>query len=110
MAENKVFMDTNVFTEIVDEIRGAASDCVLPDRALNSMSAWEGTDAGQEIIKLIKSINKTADLYRKEASGALPRALLTLRDSMIAVDKEVSESLSVDTASSSGGMKIERKR
>ena len=33
MAENSVFMDTNVFTDIVEEIRGNASECTFPNNA-----------------------------------------------------------------------------
>ena len=108
MAENKIAMDTGVFTGIVDDIRGAASDCVLPQRSLNSISAWEGTDVGEDIMALIKDVHRTAELYRTEASVALPNAICTLRDSMIAVDKEVSESLTVERIP--GGNRIEQKK
>ncbi|SFU87714.1 hypothetical protein [Butyrivibrio sp. M55] len=106
--QNEVFMDTKVFTGIVDGIRGAASDCVLSDRALNSLDAWEGTDAGAAIIDLIKEVYKSSALYRTEASEALPSALNTLRDGMIAVDEELSNSLTVEKVS--GGGRIEQKR
>ncbi|MBO4458146.1 MAG: hypothetical protein J5802_10535 [Butyrivibrio sp.] len=106
--EQCVFMDTNVFTGIVEDIRGAAADCVLPDSSLNSLNAWEGTGVGETIIDLIKEIHKTSDLYRTEASEALPSALNTLRDSLIAVDEELSNSLTVEKIP--GGDRIEQKR
>ena len=106
--EQIVFMDTGVFTGIVENIREAAFDCVFPERALNSLSAWEGTDAGKEIIALIKEVYRLTELYRTEASEALPNALLTLRDGMIAVDEEASNSLTVENIP--GGAKIEQKR
>ena len=108
MAEDKVFMDTNVFTGIVNDIRNAADHLVLTDRALNSSECLEEFPAGVEIHEALKEVHTTSKLYRYEAAAALPKGLLTLRDSMIEVDREVSESLSVEKTS--GGMRIESKR
>ena len=108
MAENSVFMDTNVFTDIVNEIKGSATGCVLPDRALNNTLAWEGTNVGREIIGILKEIHKTSDMYRVEASENLPRGYMTLRDSMIAIDQAASENLTVEKLP--GGGKLEQKR
>ena len=108
MAEREVFMDTNVFTEIVDEIKGTAASCILPDRAINNALAWKSTNVGREILEILGEIHKTADIYKAEASENLPRGLFTLRDSMIAVDNAASESLTV--RNNQGGTKIEQKR
>ena len=88
MAENKVFMDTNVFTDIVENIRGAASYCVMSEDPLQELDAWEGISAGRKMNEILKQFYKATELYRAEASESLPRALLTLRDGMIAVDKD----------------------
>ncbi len=96
MAENKIFMDTDKFTEIVGEIESAAKECVFPERAIENKLAWEKTNVGREIISILTEIHKTADMYNAEASGNLPRGFLTLRDSMIAIDKVASESLTVE--------------
>ena len=66
MAENKMSMDIKVFTELVDEIKNSAAECVFPDRALNNTLACEGTNVGREIIEILKEIHKTADIYRTE--------------------------------------------
>ena len=50
--------------------------------------------------ELLKSFYKMSGTYRLEASGSLPWALLTLRDSMIEIDKKVSESLVVENGTS----------
>ena len=108
MIENSVFMDTNVFTDIVENIRGTASECVLSSRALNNTLAWEGTNVGREIIETLKEIHRTSELYRLEASESLPRGFMTLRDSMIAIDDAASKNLTVEKMP--GGVKLEQKR
>ena len=108
MAEDKVFMDTNVFTGIVNDINNAADHLVLSDSALNSSDCLEEFPAGVEILESLREVHTTSKLYRYEAAVALPKGLLTLRDSMIEVDREVSESLRVEKTS--GGMRIESKR
>ena len=99
MSKNEVFMDTKVFTDIVEEIREAASNCVLSEEPLKMADCLDGFSAGRELHALLKEVYKSNDLYRNEASESLPRALLTLRDSMIAVDEEVSKSLKVEKCS-----------
>ena len=108
--EDKVLMDTNVFTEIVENIRGAAAYCTLSEDPLQRLDAWEGISAGRKMNEILKQFYKTTELYRSEASESLPRALLTLRDGMIAVDKEASENLTVEKVTASGGGKLEQKR
>ena len=106
--EKEVFMDTNVFTGIVGDIQNAADNLVLSDGALKSSECLEDFPAGVEILEALKEVHATSKLYRYEAAVALPKGLLTLRDSMIEVDREVSNSLRVEK--NSGGMRIESKR
>ena len=96
MKEREVSIDTNVFTGIVEEIRNSADSLVLSERAFGSASCLEGFDAGKEIIEMLKGVHTSAKLYRQEASVSLPRALNTLRDGMIEVDKAASECLTVE--------------
>ena len=104
MAENKVFMDTRVFTGIVEDIRGAASECVFPNNALNQAGRLDTFKAGRRMHELLKKIHKTDEMYRREASESLPHAFLTMRDSMIAIDKAAADSLTVEKVNV-GGMK-----
>lgn len=108
MVENMVFMDTGVFTGIVEDIRGAADNLVLSDNALKNSDCLNGFPAGVEILETLKEVHTTSKIYRYEAAVALPKGLLTLRDSMIEVDESVSRSLRVEKTS--GGVKIESKR
>ncbi len=104
MAENSVFMDTNVFSNIVDGINGAASECVFPDSALNQADRLDTFTAGRKIHELLLAIHKTDELYRSESSESLPHGFLTMRDSMIAIDKASAESLTVEKVNI-GGLK-----
>ena len=106
--EDKVFMDTRVFTGIVENIRNAADHLVLSDSALNSSEFLEEFPAGVEILEALREVHETSKLYRYESAVALPKGLLTLRDSLIEVDESVSRSLKVEKTS--GGMRIESKR
>lgn len=96
MAEDKVFMDTNVFTGIVNDIRNAADSLILSEEPLSKTSALETFAAGREIIETLEQVYKNSDVYRYEASQALPKGLLTLRDSMINVDRAASESINAE--------------
>lgn len=104
MAENSVFMDTNVFSNIVDGIRGTASECVFSDNALKQANHLDTFNAGKKIHELLAEIHKTDELYRRESSESLPHGFLTMRDSMIAIDKACAESLTVEKVSV-GGLK-----
>ena len=110
MTENMVFMDADVFTEIVGNIKGSASYCVMSEDPLQKLDTWEGISAGRKMNGILKQFYKATELYRVEASESLPRALITLRDGMIAVDKEASENLTVEKVTASGGGKLEQKR
>lgn len=107
MAE-KVFMDTNVFTGIVGDIQSAADNLVLSDNALKNSECLEGFPAGIEILESLREVHTTSKAYRFESAVALPKGLLTLRDSLIEVDKELSNSLRVEKIP--GGVRIESKR
>ena len=102
MAENKVFMDTGVFTGIVDNIRGTASECVFPDSALNQAGRLDTFKAGRRIHELLKVIHKTDEMYRHESSESLPHGFLTMRDSMIAIDKAAADNLTVEKTNVGG--------
>mgnify|MGYP006935963095 CR=1 FL=1 len=105
MAENSVFMDTNVFSNIVDGIRGTASECVFSDSALKQADRLDTYKAGRKIHELLLAIHKTDELYRQESSQSLPHGFLTMRDSMIAIDKACAESLTVENVRVGGGKK-----
>lgn len=90
-------MDTHVFTDIVTDIGGAASACVLPDEPLANVDFLDDSDVGKELHALLKEAYKMTELHRTETSESLPRGLLKLRDSMIAVDDALSKSLVVDS-------------
>ncbi|RKM53919.1 hypothetical protein D6853_14870 [Butyrivibrio sp. X503] len=96
MSENKVFMDTKIFTNIVNDIKHSTSECVLDESPLKSVKVWQYTDVGLKMEKILKKVYKSSKEYRKEASGSLPRAFLTLRDGMIRVDEVASKSLKVE--------------
>lgn len=97
MAEKEVFMDTKIFTGIVNDIRGAASSCMLKTEALAKADFLDDTDVGRELHSLLQEAHKMTELHRTESSEALPRALSTLRDSMITVDDALSKSLVVES-------------
>lgn len=97
MAEKEVFMDTNIFTGILDDIKGAASACILKDEPLAKADFLDDTDVGREFHSLLQEAYEMTDLHSKEASESLPRALSKLRDSMIAVDDALSKSLVVES-------------
>lgn len=96
MSENKVFMNTNIFTDIVNDIRHTTDDCVLDEAPLDSVKILRDTDVGVKMEKILKKVYRSSKEYRKEASESLPRAFLTLRDSMIRVDDVASKSIKVD--------------
>lgn len=102
MAKDSVFMDTGVFTKIVDDIKGSASECVLPDSALKAAKNLDTFNTGRLMHNMIEELHNTADLYRKEASLSLPKALFTLRDDLIAVDDALGGSISVEKQSCGG--------
>ena len=102
MSDNKVFMNTNVFTGIVGDIKGAASWCKLQDAMLEDNEAWMETGVGRYMNTVLKQVYKTSRLYTAESAEALPKAFLTMRDSMIRVDDVASKSIVVNEDNSGG--------
>ena len=102
--KKEVFMDTNVFTDIVEEIRGAAFECVFPDNALRHAGYLDTFKSGKKMHEILVKLHETDELYRRESSESLPRGFLTIRDSMIAIDTAASDSLTVEKVNA-GGMK-----
>ena len=96
MANKDVYMDTRVFTDIVNGIGGASSKCVLSTDPLSKTDVFEEMCAGKEMNEILKLYYKSTEVYRNEASDSLPRALLKVRDSMIEQDKILSEGLTVE--------------
>ena len=103
--EQSVFMDTGVFTGIVEDIRGAASECVFPDSALKQAGRLDTFKAGRKMHELLKEIHRTDESYRRESSESLPHAFTTMRDSMIAIDKAAADSLTVEKVNVGGKKK-----
>ena len=102
MAENKVFMDTGIFTDIVENMRGAASESVFPDSSLKQVNRLDTFKAGMTMHKILEELHKTDEMYRLEASESLPTAFLKMRDSMIAVDEACADSLTVEKVNIGG--------
>ena len=96
MANKDVYMDTRVFTNIVNGIGGASSKCVLSSDPLSKTDVYEETSVGKEMNEILKLYYKSTEVYRNETSDSLPRALLKVRDSMIEQDKILSEGLTVE--------------
>ena len=58
MAGKEVFIDTNIFTNIVDDIQNAAAGCVLSDEPLGNMDVMAGTDAGRKMMRFLRRYTK----------------------------------------------------
>ena len=102
MAENMVFMDTGVFTGIVEDIRGAGSEFMPIESPLEGAKVLCGTTGGCKMYNILEQMYRTDHLYSTAASGSLPNALLKVRDGMIAVDHAASESLTVKVENRGG--------
>ena len=102
MSDNKMYMDTNVFTGIVGDIKGSASWCKLQDDGLLDNEAWEGTGVGRYMNTILKQVYKTSHLYMAESAEALPTAFFKMRDSIIKVDDVASKSIVVNEDKSGG--------
>ena len=96
MADNKVFMDTNIFTEVVNSIGISASNCVLSKSVLDKVDTWDNTAVGKKMTKLLKDVLNSSKVYKDEAGMTLPASFLKMRDSMINVDNAAASSLKVD--------------
>ena len=105
MAENSVFMDTNVFTDIVKSISGTACECVFPDNALKQADHLDTFKTGRTLHQILEELHRTDELYRHESSESLPHAFLTMRDSMIEIDEAAADSLTVEKVNGGGRKK-----
>ena len=106
MGNKSVFMDTNIFSSIVEDIRGSAIDCAFPCNALSQAPHLDTFSAGRSMHEDQKTIHETDEVYRSESSEALPGGFLKMKDSMLAVDKAASEALVVNgTNNADGGVR-----
>ena len=96
MSKYDVLMDTVVFTDIVNEIKNTASDCVLSEEPLNSTEAWKYTEVGNKMTRILEKAYKASEVYVAEASKSLPNAFLKMRDSIKNVDETASASLKIN--------------
>ena len=96
MKKDMVLMDTDIYTDIVDDIQGTASECVFSNELLSKTDVWNDTSVGRKMTEILKSFYKMSDLYRAEAAESLPRSLFTLRDGMMEIDQKTSESLAME--------------
>lgn len=95
MSKYSVLMDIDVFTDIVNEIKNTATDCVLPEEPLDKTEIWKHTDVGNKMNEILKKVYKSSEAYGAESSKSLPVALLKMRDGMINVDEGAADSLKV---------------
>ena len=96
MAEENVLIETNIFTDIINEIQDTASDCVLSEGPLGSTKEWEHTDVGNKMNAILKRVYESSDIYRSETSTSLPVSFLKMRDGMVNVDNAVGKSLKIN--------------
>ena len=87
----KILMDTTVYTSITDSIGTSAESCVLPDVEPLPGELTEGTDITSLLHEDIEyELMKDHNVHTAEA---LPTALLTARDSFIAIDEAGANSI-----------------
>ena len=96
MSEDKVTMDSGIFTNIVDEISTVASDCVLSEDPLRATEVFDDTDVGNKLTGILDIAYKVTETYKKESSTSLPVAFLKLRDGLINGDNTAAASLKVE--------------
>ena len=95
MANNEVYMDTNVFTDIVNSIGTSASDCVLSGDPLDKVNIWRDTDVGKKMEQILGKVYLATDEYKALSAMTLPTAYFKLRDNMINVDDALSKGIAV---------------
>ena len=95
MANTEVYMDTNVFTDIVNSIGTSASDCVLSGDPLDKVNIWRDTDVGKKMEEILGKVYLATDEYKALSAMTLPTAYLKLRDNMINVDDALSKGIAV---------------
>ncbi len=94
--DNGIFMDTTVFTDIVNNIANAASVCRPEIENIFAAEKTLGTETMKLLSKCSEEVYETSVLFSAQAGEALPFALGTLRDSMILQDKLASEAIEVN--------------
>ena len=95
MANNEVYMDTKVFTDIVNSIGTSASDCVLSGDPLDKVIIWRDTDVGKKMEQILGKVYLATDEYKALSAMTLPTAYFKLRDNMINVDDALSKGIAV---------------
>ena len=89
----KILMDTTVYTSITDSIGTSAESCVLPDVELLPGELTEGTDITSLLHEDIERLYELMKDHNVHTAEVLPTALLTARDSFIAIDEAGARSI-----------------
>ena len=89
----EVYMDTEVFTEIVDGIAFSGSQCHLDSSFVKDSEKMAKTDITDLLSEYTSKYYDFADNYKVHVSENLPHGLSTLRDSLIMQDKIISEAI-----------------
>ncbi len=97
MSDKSLYIDTFMYTGIVNEIKSKAAACNLSEKPLDSVKAWDNTDIGVKMKEVLNSVYATEVIYKSQSSQSLPAALFKLRDSITSLDKTLSDSLKVDS-------------
>lgn len=89
----EVYMDTEVFTEIVDGIALRGHQCHLDSSFAKESEKMAKTDITDLLSEYASKYYDLADNYKVHVSENLPHGLSTLRDSLIMQDKIISEAI-----------------
>ena len=89
----KILMNTTVYTSITDSIETSAESCVLPDVEPLPRELTEGTDITSLLHEDIERLYELMEDHNVHTAAVLPTALLTARDSFIAIDKAGASSI-----------------
>ena len=96
MPNSEMYIDTKVFTDIVNNIGTSASDCILSGDALDEVKVWRDTDVGKKMEQILGKVYLATDEYRTLSAMTLTTANNKIRDSINKVDETLSKSVSVD--------------
>ncbi len=88
-----ILMDTTVYTSIIDSIRTSAESCVLPDIEPLPGKLTKGTDIISLLHEDIERLYELMEDHNDHTAAVLPKALLTERDSFIAIDEAGANSI-----------------
>lgn len=94
--EKDIVMDTEVFTDIVNNIANAAIMCKPDIDTVLSSEQTLGTDIMKKLSKYSEEAYDTSIMFSSQAGETLPFALEILRDSIILQDKKASEALEIN--------------